>query len=559
MDDYATVRLVAQLAEPLSRYEAAQRVAAHIGATALLMFVDDAVAGAYLPAPGFPQTLTGSGWRELLTAGRQHSPHHGAVRLSPADPPVAAMSMTCDGLMLVTLGSGVDPARAAVVFAMAPLLAVCLRSEHESEVARGEVKAARDHALQVESLARALDATRAELERTVLSLERQARATFEAKGRAEQAARAKDEFLAMLGHELRNPLTPIVTALHLLRLKHQSSRELDIIDRQVAALSRLVEDLLDVSRIASGKIELRRERVEFAEVAARAIEMSSPLLEKKRQHLSVEIAATGLTVYADPSRLAQVFGNLLTNAAKYSDPDQEISILATRDGGDLVVRVLDNGIGIAPAMTDRVFDVFMQQRQSVDRAQGGLGLGLAIVRSLVELHGGTVAANSDGENRGSEFVVRLPLVSAAEIRPALAGPARDGSPQPVSGVRVLVVDDNDDATVMLSEALSACGHIVRTAADGPSALQIARDFRPDIAILDIGLPVMDGYELAGRLRDPDGERTMHLIALTGYGQTQDKERSLQAGFAAHLVKPVSIERLQQLVANVVSRTQAPIA
>lgn len=552
MTDDATVRLAAELAAPGGRFAAAQRLAAHIGATALLIFVDDPVVGAYLPAPGFPQTMTGSGWRELLSAVRIQSPLRGEVRLSADDLPVAATAVTCDGLVIVTIGSGVDRARADVLLAMAPLIAGCLHNEYEAQVAKGELKAAHDHALQVESLARALDATRAEVERTVLSLERQARATSEARVRAEEATRAKDEFLAMLGHELRNPLTPIVTALHLLRLKHPSSRELDIIDRQVAALARLVEDLLDVSRIASGKIELRREPVEFAEIATRAIEMSSPILEKKQQHLTVQIAASGLALNADPSRLAQVFGNLLTNAAKYSDPGKEISVIATREGSNLQVRVRDQGIGMAPEMTARVFDLFVQHRQAVDRAQGGLGLGLAIVKSLVELHGGTVVAHSEGENRGSEFVVTLPIAVEEQAKPEhRAVLPREPSPA-CTGMRVLVVDDNDDATSMLSAALSACGHTVRTAADGPTALQVAREFRPQVAILDIGLPVMDGYELADRLRQPDADRSMRLIALTGYGQTQDKERSLRAGFTAHLVKPVSIDRLQQIVAEMTS-------
>jgi signal transduction histidine kinase/ActR/RegA family two-component response regulator len=561
MPHQSTVRLMAAMAAPGARFAAAQNVAAHIGASTLLIFVEDPAVNAYLPAPGFPQTLSGAGWRPFLSNARESAVYRGRLAYPTADPIVDAVAFTSDGLMVVAIGGTLDPDATETLQNVMPFIAGCLRGEYQAMVARGELQAARAHAVQVEALARALDAARAEVERTVLSLERQARETQEARALAEEATRAKDEFLAMLGHELRNPLTPIVTAMHLLRMKHESSRELDIIDRQVASLSRLVEDLLDVSRITSGKIDLRKESVEFADIAARAIELSSPGLEKKSQRLSVAIAPTGLMVCADPSRLAQVFSNLLTNAAKYSDAGTEIVFAAERDGGSVRVRVKDHGIGLAPEMTTQVFELFVQNRQAADRAQGGLGLGLAIVRSIVELHDGNVTANSEGEGRGSEFIVTLPLAAAdtSRLRPPIA--AAPGAARAGHGMRVLVVDDNEDSTTLLSEALTACGHTVRTAADGPTALGIAGEFRPQIAILDIGLPVMNGYELAGRMQDADrGDPPLQLIALTGYGQSQDKARSHEAGFQAHLVKPVSIDRLQQLVASMAqSADQAPIA
>ena len=452
------------------------------------------------------------------------------------------------GLLLVFIGA-CDPEECQVVGSIAPLLAATLNAEHAALVARGELAVARNHARQAETLAQALDVTRSDHERSLRELERQAHELQEARARAEEAAQAKDEFLAMLGHELRNPLSPIVTALQLMRLKDQSSREQDIIERQVASLMRLVDDLLDVSRITQGKIELRKTRIELAEVAARAIEMASPMLEKKQQRLSVDIPARGCIVDVDPSRLAQVLANLLTNASKYSDANTQIVFTAGREDGHVRISVCDHGIGISAEMLPVVFDLFVQNRQSIARSQGGLGLGLAIVRSLVALHGGTVTAHSQGEGKGSEFAVQLPLAEGS-VAPApstqplttLAGLQRKSR----DVERVLVVDDNDDATTLINEALDSLGYEVRTAPDGPAALRIATEFKPQVALLDIGLPVMDGYELARRLRAAPGLGALRLVAVTGYGQREDKRRSKQAGFEAHLVKPVGLRQLQQV-------------
>jgi signal transduction histidine kinase len=354
---------------------------------------------------------------------------------------------------------------------------------------------------------------------------------------AEQANRAKDEFLAMLGHELRNPLAPILTALQLLRLRgiDAGERERAIIERQVRHLVAMVDDLLDVSRITRGKILLKRAPIELHEVIARAIEVASPLLEHHQHDLSVAVPRQGLGVLADPERLAQVVSNLLTNAAKYTPAGGRIRVDAQRETDDVVLRVSDTGIGIDPHILPDIFELFTQDRQALDRAQGGLGLGLAIVRSLVALHGGSATAHSDGPGRGSEFVIRLPRIEVAhspgEPAPADKVPveARDG------GLRVLVVDDNDDAAMMLTEILNVSGHVTATAEDGPAALAAAAQFRPEVALLDIGLPVMDGFELARQFRaDPELRRT-RLIAVTGYGQEHDRRRSAEAGFDAHLV------------------------
>ena len=369
----------------------------------------------------------------------------------------------------------------------------------------------------------------------------------ELRERAETANRAKDQFLAMLGHELRNPLAPILTALQLMSLRgdDSASRERAVIDRQVRHLVRLVDDLLDVSRIARGRIELRKERVELADVVARAIEMSSPLLEERHINLKVSVPRTGLVLHGDVTRLAQVVMNLLTNAAKYTEPRGRVEIRGRRQNGTIELAVRDSGTGIPREMLARIFDLFVQGSQTIERSQGGLGLGLTIVRSLVELHGGRVEARSDGVGCGSEFLIRLP---AFEVAPE--GSTRTRRRSRLSAkrrVRVLVVDDNRDAGQMIAEALDMMGYEAHVAVDGPAALQAAQQFEPDIALLDIGLPVMDGYELAQHLRASYKSRPLTLVAVTGYGQESDRERSLEAGFHTHIVKPVDLQLLNRVL------------
>jgi signal transduction histidine kinase/DNA-binding response OmpR family regulator len=364
---------------------------------------------------------------------------------------------------------------------------------------------------------------------------------------AEQGSRAKDEFLAMLGHELRNPLAPIVTALHLMRLRGSdgTDRERTIIERQVDHLTRLVDDLLDVSRITRGKVELQMEPIEVAEVVARAIEIASPLVEQRRHHLALEVPTRGLVVRGDPVRLTQIVANLLTNAAKYTEGRGHLAVTGERQGDEVVLRVRDNGMGITPAMLPRVFDLFAQEWQASDRSHGGLGLGLSIVRSLVTLHGGRVEAHSAGLGEGSEFVVRLP--AANEARTETPSPPKPRKLGPGAGLRILVVDDNKDVADMLAEFLEAMGHVVRVAHDGPTALRVPSDFIPEVALLDIGLPVMDGYELAHRMRELREFQDVRLVAVTGYGQEGDRARSHSAGFDAHLVKPVDPDRLEAVM------------
>ena len=364
---------------------------------------------------------------------------------------------------------------------------------------------------------------------------------------AEQANRAKDEFLAMLGHELRNPLAPIVTALQLLKLRGDvpSSKEHVIIERQVQHVVRLVDDLLDVSRITQGKIELKKETFELASIVAKAVEIASPLLEQRRHNLAVDVPRKGMLLHADPVRLSQVLANLLTNAAKYTDVEGRVEVSAWRDGHEIVLQVKDNGIGIRADLLPRMFDLFVQGARSADRSEGGLGIGLTLVRSLVQMHGGTVVALSDGPGKGSAFVLRLPAAPAEIVteneKDKSMGVARTATPR-----RVLVVDDNVDAASLLAELCETMGHEVKTAHDGPQALAAIDSFAADVAVLDIGLPVMDGYELAKRIHEKLGA-SCRLVALTGYGQEHDRRRSAESGFAAHLVKPVDPMRVLELI------------
>jgi PAS domain S-box-containing protein len=366
-----------------------------------------------------------------------------------------------------------------------------------------------------------------------------------------QASRAKDEFLAMLGHELRNPLAPILTALDLMKLRGSDvfERERAIVERQVKHVVRLVDDLLDISRITSGKVELAKEPVELADTVAKALELAGPLIEE-RQHSVTVAVPEGLVVQGDPIRLAQVVSNLLTNAAKYTPVAGQIEVFAAASGDNVSLYVRDNGLGIEPELLPRVFDLFVQGGQALDRAKGGLGLGLAIVRSVIELHGGRVSASSEGAGRGSEFQVSLPARMRVSDRvSAVQEPVRAAGG---AGASVLVVDDNVDALELLAEALRMVGHEIHTAHDAASALRLARSVRPDVALLDIGLPVMDGYELARKLRAMPGLENIKLAALTGYGQLSDKQRARDAGFEEHLVKPISIATLQTVVTRLLA-------
>ena len=367
---------------------------------------------------------------------------------------------------------------------------------------------------------------------------------------AEQANRAKDAFIAMLGHELRNPLAPILTAIQLIKLRGETrnTREHQIIERQAHQMMRLVDDLLDVSRIARGKIELKKQPFDVRAAIARAIEIAGPLFEQRGHHFEIKTPGRALMIDGDEARLTQVFANLLTNAGKYTEPAGHIFVLVRQIGPEIVVEVRDNGIGIDPELLPRIFDLYVQGADVGTRASGGLGLGLALVRSLVELHGGRVEVRSHGRGLGSSFTVHLPALHDAApaddegaIKRAFHGPPAR---------RLLVVDDNEDARMLLADILTSLGHDVHTAGDGLEALELAKQIAPDVAILDLGLPGIDGYELARRLRADPATAEIRLIALSGSGQSSARETSRAVGFDRHLLKPVDVHGILGAIAEV---------
>jgi PAS domain S-box-containing protein len=372
-----------------------------------------------------------------------------------------------------------------------------------------------------------------------------------------EADRHKDEFLAMLAHELRTPLAPMRNALQILRLREMPDpimrQARDIIDRQVRHMSRLVEDLLDVSRISRGKVRLRREHVELRKVVDLAVETTRPQIDKRQHQLTVLLPPEPLWLEADPVRVEQILANLLDNAAKYMDPGGRIWLTAERGQrapgapAEVWLRVRDTGIGITPEMRARIFDLFAQVDKSLDRAQGGLGIGLTLVRLLVQMHGGSIEVHSDGPGKGSEFTVRLPLDTRPTPAPAPARPATQAPAQPPQAHRVLVVDDNKDGAESLALMLRLWGHQASLAFDGPGALTAVETYRPEAVFLDIGLPGMDGYQVAKCLRQRRGFDGMVLVALTGYGQDEDRRRSSEAGFNYHLVKPVDLDALETIL------------
>jgi signal transduction histidine kinase/CheY-like chemotaxis protein len=363
-----------------------------------------------------------------------------------------------------------------------------------------------------------------------------------------EAARRRDRFLGVLSHELRNPLAPIGHALHVLSRVEpggaQARRAREVMERQFAQLSRLVDDLLDVTRVESGKVHLRRERLDLAGLVRRAAEDHRSVFTERGIELAVSCPPDALAVDGDAVRIEQVVGNLLGNAAKFTDRGGRVEVTVARDGAAAVVRVRDDGAGIPAELLPRLFEPFSQGDSTLDRSRGGLGLGLALARGLVELHGGSIAAASEGAGRGAEFVVRLPLAPGA-AHPGEAAPSRAPPPRR----RVLVVDDSPDAAETLRDVLELSGHAVSIARDGAEALRLVAELEPDVVLCDIGLPGMSGYDVARAVRGRASGRAPVLVAITGYGRDEDRQRAAEAGFDAHLTKPVDLARLEALLSR----------
>jgi signal transduction histidine kinase len=448
---------------------------------------------------------------------------------------------------LIGMGGGVAAALAVALLLgwhMARRISAPVTALARATTAMGEGKDVRvPDPGRVDEIARLYDALRA-----AASAVRERSELLEREKAALQASdRAKDEFLAMLSHELRNPLAALTAAAHVVKLAQPGSeaaiKARAVIERQTKHMARLIGDLLDVSRVAMGKVALERERFNLAKVVADVISVwrASGRLER---HF-VSLGASAVWVDADRSRIEQVFSNLLDNALKFTPPGRRINVGVGPEGDNAVLRVSDEGEGMAPGAVERMFDLFVQGERGLDRAAGGLGVGLALVKRLTELHGGKVAASSEGRGKGTTFTVTLPAVLPM---PAQAAPFDSVLPSGAAR-KVLIVEDNDDTRAMLHEALAFSGHDVREARDGASGLALAAEKTPDVALIDIGLPDLDGYEVARRLRAAPGGRRIGLVAITGYGQPEDQRRAFDAGFDAHLTKPVAPERLRQVMAG----------
>lgn len=395
-------------------------------------------------------------------------------------------------------------------------------------------------------------AERHQYELELLGARRNAEQALEARSEAENALREvnrrKDEFLATLAHELRNPLAPMRNVLEMLSLKELVDPQIiwgrEVFERQVRHMTRLVDDLLEMSRITQGKLELRRENIDLVSVLTGAVENSRPLVLAASHELTIAIPGEPVMLDADPTRLSQMIQNLLDNAAKFTPPGGKIWLSANREGADVAIRIRDSGIGIPQGSLETVFEMFSQLENAIDRTQGGLGIGLALVRALARLHGGSVAARSDGIGKGSEFVIRLPV---SEEERVVASRPRRLPPASGKGRSVLIVDDNEDAAISLSMVLEMEGHRVHVAFDGTSGFEAARDHRPEVIILDIGLPDTNGYEVARRIRKEPWGMHVDLIALTGWGQEKDRQDAQAAGFDHHFTKPADLERLARLL------------
>ena len=553
MIPFELVAIFTQLQAPESRIEGAARLAAYSGAEQVLLFGKDQEIGLFLPASGLPQTLRdGARWQSFLNDCAQHGSASASVS-GPSGADISAFGITDAAALaiMVFLGRCPDANRRDQIKALLPLLGAKLAIERSAFAAEGHAAAARESSRRAGALNAALDVNRRELQQAYQQAERELESRRVAEGKLRDADRRKDEFLAMLAHELRNPLAPISMAAQILKIGPVNPARLQqtcaIIDRQVLHMTCLLDDLLDVSRVTGGMVVLAQDLLDLRAIVDQALEQARPLINAREQRLMLKLPGAEAMVHGDGTRLVQIVTNLLNNAAKYTQPGGDIGITLDLHADTVMLTVRDNGTGIDAALLPHVFDLFIQGERSSDRAQGGLGLGLALVRSLAERHGGSVRALSAGRGQGSQFEVTLPRADAGARAPGASAqlPADDAA-----AMNILIVDDNEDAAHTLAMFLEAHGHRVRVAFRGASALAMAGRDAPNMLLLDIGLPDMDGYELARRLQAETDTRHSSFIALTGYGRSEDRALSREAGFAHHLTKPVNPVELEKLIASI---------
>ncbi|MEO7392585.1 MAG: ATP-binding protein [Ramlibacter sp.] len=503
----------------------------------VMLYVRDAELQVMVPAPGMPKTVSaGPSWTALLRRCLVEKAFTAPVSLDRTRDNAARVAVV-GALALIVVGDETAPCVPAEILDALPLLECAVRAQHASQIELAKAAEARDAVAKAHQLMKALDAARY--------------SAAELNGQLQVQHRAKDEFIAMLAHELRNPLSPIVSTVEILR--HAGAKELsperrshalDVIARQANQLTRLVDDLLDVSRVSRGHIELRREPLPLGEVLEAAVESVRPLIDGRGQQLTLLGANQIVHVNGDRVRLAQVFANVINNAAKYTGPGGSMQVSVVHDTSRVSVVIQDNGAGIPREMLTSIFDMFTQVPAPLERAAGGLGIGLSLVRTLVKLHGGEVNAHSAGPGKGSTFTITLPTIKAPKNPLPREFPHASGG---LVVATVLVVEDNVDAAESLAEILRISGANVAIAHDGNLALdKAAGGYTPDLVLLDIGLPGINGYETAREWRRRFGNRTK-LVALTGYGSPDDRLRTAQAGFDAHLVKPVDTEAIGSLL------------
>lgn len=555
MIPFALVAIFSKLQLPETRAEGVAELASLTGTRDILLFGKDTGINVYLPAPGLPQTLKrGVHWQNFLLSCEKQGVARGNVPALDDDQDEPALGIADKSGLSVLVFLGKEPGAEELeqVHALLPLLGARLSLERAAFAAEGQAAAAREASKRAGALNEALNASRRELQRAYERAELELASRREAERKLLEADRRKDEFLAMLAHELRNPLAPISMAAQILKASAVDSARINqtsrIIERQVRHMASLLDDLLDVSRVTRGTVVLDKEPVDVSLIVADAVEQVRPLIEARGQRLGLQLPHETVQVLGDRIRLVQVLANLLNNAAKYTEKTGHILLKIESDQELAKFHVRDSGIGIDEKLLPHVFELFSQGQRSPDRSQGGLGIGLALAKSLVELHGGSIRVYSEGPGKGSEFSVELPRLKLKEEDMPRA-PVASMEKQDAGALRIMIVDDNLDAGQTMGAYLEASGHKVWVACDARSALDKVREAAPQVLLIDIGLPDIDGCELARRLRMlPETGRSM-FVALTGYGREEDYERSRLAGFSCHLTKPADTAILTRLLSE----------